>query len=80
MKRKVGTVLEDDLMREAKRQAAVERRSLSELFQDALRQYLRQQPSTPRERRMAYQVFCEQPIRLSSRQLHQLLDEDMWQL
>jgi len=80
MKRKVGTLLEDEVMRAAKRQAAVEKRSLSDLIQDAIRQYLRRQPATSTERRMAYQVFCDQPMRVSKRQLRQMLEENLWDL
>lgn len=80
MKQKVGTLLEEDVMRAVKRQAAAEGRPLSDLIQDALRQYLRQQPATPRERRMAYQVFCERPIKVSAKQLRHLLEEELWNI
>ena len=40
MKQKVGTLLEENLLRRAKRHAADEGRSLSDLIQDALEKYL----------------------------------------
>lgn len=40
MKKKVGTVLDEDLVLEAKRRALSEKRSLNHLFEDALRRYL----------------------------------------
>jgi len=39
MKQKIGTLIEEDIMRLAKRRAAEEGRSLSDLIQDALLQY-----------------------------------------
>jgi len=40
-------------------------------------QYLRE-ASTPKERNIAYQLFCEQPMKIPSEQLRFLLEEDMW--
>ena len=65
-------------MRLAKRRAAEERRPLSDLIQDALVQYLRKEAATPKERNIAYQLFCEQPMKIPSEQLRFLLEEDMW--
>jgi len=65
-------------MRLAKRRAAEERRPLSDLIQDALVQYLRKQAATPKERKIAYHLFCEQPIKIPSEQLRYLFEEDMW--
>jgi hypothetical protein len=78
MKKKIGTLIEEDIMRLAKRRAAEERRPLSDLIQDALVQYLRKEASTPKERNIAYQLFCEQPMKIPSEQLRFLLEEDMW--
>ena len=40
MKQKVGTLLEEDVLRRAKRRATDEGRPLSDLIQDALESYL----------------------------------------
>ena len=40
MKQKVGTLLEEDVLRRAKRRAADEGRPLSDVIQDALESYL----------------------------------------
>ena len=40
MKQKIGTLIEEDIMRLAKRRAAEEGRSLSSLIQDAIVRYL----------------------------------------
>jgi hypothetical protein len=80
MKKKVGTVIEENTMRLAKRKAAEEGRSLSEVIQEALVQYLRKEAATPKERRMAFHLFCEQPMKIPSEQLRYVLEEDMWDL
>jgi hypothetical protein len=80
MKKKVGTVIEENTMRLAKRKAAEEGRSLSEVIQEALVQYLRKEAATPKERRMAFHLFCEQPMKIPSEQLRYVLEEDLWDL
>ncbi len=78
MKHKLGTLLEEKVVRLAKRRAAEEGRPLNELIEDALIQYLREQASSPKEREMAYHAFCQSPFKLTSAQLHQVLEEDPW--
>ena len=80
MKKKVGTVIEENTMRLAKRKAAEEGRSLSEVIQEALVQYLHKEAATPKERRMAFHLFCEQPMKIPSEQLRYVLEEEMWDL
>jgi hypothetical protein len=79
MKQKIGTLIEENIMRLAKRRAAEERRPLSDLIQDALLQYLRKEEATPKERKIAYHMFCEQPMKIPPEQLQYLLEEDMWE-
>ncbi|MGE5305382.1 MAG: hypothetical protein ACM3TN_18895 [Alphaproteobacteria bacterium] len=80
MKQKIGTVIEEDIMRLAKRKAVEEGRPLSELIQDALVQYLRKGAATPKERKMAFRLFCERPMKIPEEQLAYVLEEDMWNL
>ena len=80
MKQKIGTLIEEDIMRLAKRKAAEESRSLSDVIQDALVQYLRKETGTPKERKMAYHLFCERPMKIPPEQLRHVLEEDMWDL
>lgn len=80
MKQKIGTLIDEEVMRLARRKAAEEGRSLSDLIQDALVHYLRQEPAAPKERRQAYQLFCERPMKISAEELRHLLAEDMWEL
>ena len=78
MKQKVGTLIEEEIMRLAKRRAAEEGRPLSDVIQDALVQYLSAGAANAKERDMAYQLFCGRPLKLKPEQFHQVLDEDMW--
>jgi len=40
MKKKIGTILDEDLVLSAKRRALYEKRSLNQLFEDAIKRYL----------------------------------------
>ena len=78
MKQKIGTVIEGDVLRRAKRQAADEGRPLCELIQDALDQYLATKMPAPDGREAAYGQFCEQPMWVSPEQLRVILKADVW--
>jgi hypothetical protein len=80
MKQKIGTLIEEDIMRRAKRRAAEEGRPLSDLIQDALVQYLSPDAASAKEREMAYHLFCERPFKLTPEQFRDLLEEDPWDL
>ncbi len=80
MKQKIGTLIEEDIMKLAKRRAVEEGRSLSDLIQDALVQYLRKDTATPKERKMAYHLFCKRPMKIPPEQLRYVLEENMWGL
>lgn len=77
MKQKIGTVvIEADILRRAKRQAADQHRPLSELIQNALDCYLMAGMPASGRGEAAYSLFCEQPIRITSVQLHEVLSTD----
>lgn len=80
MKQKVGTVLEEDILRRAKRRATDEGRPLSDLIQDALERYLSKGMPEPAKRDAAYELFCERPMRLAPGQLKAVLEHDSWEL
>jgi hypothetical protein len=65
-------------LRLAKQKAAKERRPLSDLIQEALEQYLSQGAASPKERKMAFHLFCERPMKIPQKQLRYLLAEDRW--
>ena len=76
MKQKIGTMLEQDVLRRAKRRAADEGRPLSDVIQDALERYLSEDAPQPARQDAAYQLFCERPMRLAAEQLKTLLKHD----
>lgn len=78
MKRKISTLIEKNIARLAKRRAAEQGRPLGDLIQDALTQFLNEDAATPRERRMAFRLFCQRPMRIRQEQFRYVLDEDMW--
>ena len=80
MKQKIGTVLEEDILRRAKRRAADESRPLSDVIQDALERYLSEGVPQPARRDAAYQLFCERPMLLAPEQLKTILEHDSWDL
>jgi hypothetical protein len=77
MKQKISVRFDTEILRLAKQRAAKEQRPLDELIQEALANYLRKFAATPEERKMAYQLFCERPMRLSDEQVRQALGEDV---
>ena len=80
MKQKIGTVLEEDILRRAQRRAADESRPLSDVIQDALERYLSEGVPQPARRDAAYQLFCERPMLLAPEQLKTILEHDSWDL
>jgi hypothetical protein len=80
MKQKVGTVIEEEIMRRAKRRAADEGRPLSDIIQDALAAYLSDRVVDPVLREAAYQLYCERPMKLTPSQFKLVLEEDAWDL
>ena len=80
MKKKIGTLIEEEVIRLVKHKAADEGRPLSDLIQDALVSYLSKTVPKPREREAAYRTFCEHPIRISKGQFQEILEEDAWDI
>lgn len=78
MKRTMNAAVEEKILRRAKLRAVREGRSLSDLVQDALVQYLGKETATPQERRMAYRLFCETPMQIPTEQLRYVFDDGVW--
>jgi hypothetical protein len=80
MKQEIGTIIDEGIVRLAKRKAAEEGRPLSDLIQDALVQYLSPRAASSKERAIAYHVFCERPMKLLPEQFRRVQEEDAWDL
>jgi hypothetical protein len=78
MKKKIGILLDEEIIRHAKRRAAEEGRPLSDVIRDALASYLRDKVPDSKKREKAYQLFCERPIRISKNQFRGILKDDAW--
>ncbi len=78
MKRKVGTLIEDEVLKLAKHRAFEECRPLSDVIQDAIVLYLSNKMPSPKKRENAYRLFCEQPTRINKKQFKEILEEDVW--
>ena len=76
MKRKIGTILEENLLVTAKQRAALEGRALSDLIQDALNDYLQQDPARGDALR-ASEKFCSHGSLLGREEIEEILQEDM---
>ena len=80
MKQKISTVIEAEILRVAKQRTAEERRPLSALVREALMKYLGENAATPEERKMAYQLFCERPMKIPPQVLRYVIEDDMFNL
>ena len=78
MKQKIGTLIDQEVMRLAKRRAAELGRPLSNLIQEALEIYLSESSQNLQEREKAYQEFCQRSLKLKPNQFASLLQEDPW--
>jgi len=56
--------MEEEVIKQAKRLAAEQGRSLSDVIHDALVLYLSTKVPEHKERLKAYRFFCERPIRI----------------
>ena len=76
MKKKIGTVLEAAILKEAKIHAARDGRALADLFQDALIKYLHDDTFKGDTLR-ACELFCAHDHTLPLAEVDELLQEDM---
>ena len=77
MKRKIGTVLDDEMFTELKTKAASEHRPLSELFHDALARFLHSDPRLS-DRQRAMDRVINPPMQIDRETLRQVMEEDFY--
>lgn len=78
-KEKVGTVLDKDLLRRVKERSAREGRTISDIIQDALIKYNDTDSTKSELRRAAVTRFCSRPFNLNTREINDLLNEDIYE-
>ena len=76
MKKKIGTVIDDSLLAGAKQRAALERRPLAGVIEDALNGYLEGAPGREDGLR-ALAKFTAHSGLLAPEEIDEILDEDM---
>lgn len=76
MKKKVGTVLDGDLLFRAKKSALVQRKSLSHLFEDALKTYLNTTEKTSDERQGTVSRDTQGAMKISQEVLKAIMEEE----
>ncbi len=79
MKRKVGTLIEEEIIRKAKRMAVEKGIPLSGVIQEALEAYLNGAADDPKQRLEAYRRFVGQPLKLKPAKLKAVLEADAWE-
>ena len=76
---KIGTILEDDVVRRLKERSLQERRPQNEIIQEALSRYLSSGSRERELRKAAVSHFCSRPFKLSSREIHDIMEEDYYE-
>ena len=80
MKKKIGTLLEEEVLKLAKHRALEEGRPLSDVIQESIVHYLSNRVPDPKKKERAYQIFCGRPMRISKQQFREILEENVWDL
>ena len=75
--KRITITMDDEIVRLTKKRAAEEQRTVSNVIQESLVKHLRKEASTPKERRMAYHLFCERPMKIPPDQLSYVFGEDI---
>ena len=78
MKQKITIIMDKEVLRLARETAAKEHRTLSELIEEALVKCFPAETTTSHARQMAYQLFCQRPMKLTRKQFRLILNEDIW--
>jgi hypothetical protein len=77
MKQKITILIDREIARLAKEKAAKEHRTLSHIVEEALVTRFRQETATPHARKMAYELFCQRPMKVPPDQLSYVFREDI---
>lgn len=79
-KEKVGTVLDREILRKVKERSAREGRTISDIIQDALLKYNDTDSTNSELRKSAVARFCSKPFNLNTKEMNELLNEDIYEL
>ncbi|MDP3296264.1 MAG: hypothetical protein A2W05_02655 [Candidatus Schekmanbacteria bacterium RBG_16_38_10] len=76
MKKKVGTILDEDLLFRAKKTALVKRKSLSQILEDALKAYLNTTEKAIGEKRGSVAQGTQGAMKISRHMLKAVMEEE----
>jgi hypothetical protein len=79
MKAKVGTILEEDVVKKLKERAFQENRSISDVIQEALWSYFHASSSKRDLRVGAVDRLCTRPFHLTKSELNEIIEEDYYE-
>lgn len=78
-KEKIGTVLEEDIIKKIKKMALDEGRGISDIIQDAVLKYKNTADLETSKREEAVNRFCSKPFSISQKEIESLLNEDYYE-
>jgi len=78
MKRKIGTIVDDELYRDVKLLAAQERRRISDVVQIALHDYIQRSKSRAGERVGLARLLEPDPLKLTAEQFKASMEADFF--
>lgn len=78
MKTKIGTILDEEIVQTLKERSTKEKRSISEIIQDALVNYFRGGKRKRELRVQAVERFCSNPFKLSPEDWKEIMELDVY--
>ena len=75
---KIGLVIDSALLQKVKERAVRDSRTISDIIQDALRNYNELDHQDIKHRVEAARRFCSRPFNLSRAEIEEIMDEDIY--
>ncbi|MBN2355892.1 ribbon-helix-helix protein, CopG family [candidate division KSB1 bacterium] len=79
MKTKIGTILDEELVKKLKERSNREDRSMSDILHEALQGYFQKGPRQRELRLAAVDNFCSKPFNLPDQEIQKLLVEEYFE-
>jgi metal-responsive CopG/Arc/MetJ family transcriptional regulator len=78
-KKKIGTVLDKEIVKKVKERSAKEGRTISDIIEDALIKYNEADSTKTESRKIAAARFCSKPFNIKVSDLNKLINEDYYE-
>ena len=79
-KKKVGTILDKEIVKKIKERSVAEGKTISEIIQDAILRYNEADVTNTELRIAAVERFCSEPFKIKTNELNKFLKEDYYAL